>query len=259
MKPNLLTNPLRSSLWSFGIVLMLGLSSLGCEVTVGADKSESEADDEDDEPKKSKKKKKAKKDKDKSADEEDLDVNDLLDDSGEASGVLKTVDLSGLDTSKAPHLGRRAATKNAAIRDAQWLTLPGGRLQIPNPNGWRKKKEGNLGVLASPDKKALILFTTYRSKQEVVKKLDDIGKLAKVKSVKWKNAKTVRLGQDDLPALVRGGQAMSADGRKGTVLFALVETGAQEKVLAVSLMRGDVSKRTRDQAAAILVSTRKKR
>src|SRR5690606_3765700 len=129
----------------------------------------------------------------------------LLADSSDSSGVLSKTSLESIDTSKAPRLGRKTAESEPGLKDAEWLPLPGGSLQIPNPAGWLKKKEDNIGLIGSPDKKAFILFTTYQIKDELTKTLDKIGTLLKVKNVDWKKPHEVKLGQDSIPALVRGG------------------------------------------------------
>ncbi len=261
MKPTLLRNICASA-----IIAAVGLATVGCEVSLSGQGLESTDDDDDKEEKKRKKKEKKRKKKRDRDDEEangkgddDIDVTAILEGAEEASGVLDTVELKGLDTSRAPRLGRRTATTTAALEDAQWLVLPGNRLQIPNPKGWSKDKKNNLGILQSPDKKAVVLFTTYRTTNDVKLVLDKIGKQGNITKVVWKKPKTVRLGQDSLSAIVRGGAAVDAKGEKGNILFALIESGGPDKVLAVVLTEDNIPKLTKDQAVSIIIATRKRR
>jgi hypothetical protein len=189
----------------------------------------------------------------------EIDVDSLLEGKDSAHGLLSQDQVVGIDASQAPRLGSTTADSHPAIKEAEWLVLPGDQLEIPNPPGWMKKKDGNVGLLVSPDEKAAIIFTTYASQQEVVQKLDEIGRLVKITSVAWKDPQVVQLGQDSLPALVRAGKATLADGKEGGILFALVETGVPDKVLAVALKDADASVETMKQAEAVMVSTRKRR
>ena len=257
--------PLLKTLLGAVLVLGIGTSHLACEVNIGKDKDEDEDEDDDkkkkkkksddDDDDKKKKKKKSAKDDD---DEEEIDVASLLADSSDSSGVLSKTDLKGIDTSKAPRLGKRTS-QGAGLKDAEWLVLPGGALSIPNPKGWKKKKEDNIGLIQSPDEKALILFTTYADQAQLEKIMTEIGKLAEIKSVDWKKPHDVKLGEDSIPAVVRGGDLTTESGEKGHILFALVETGTQENVLALALADEGVSKAIKDQALSVILATRKKR
>jgi hypothetical protein len=188
----------------------------------------------------------------------EIDVDALLEAKDSASGVLASSDLSGIDASAAPRLGGNAHT-DPALAQAQWLTMPGGQLESANPPGWAKTGDGKVGLLLSPDQKVALIGTTYTTQDELVKKLDDVGKLAKIAKVDWKEPKQVQLGPDGLPALVRAGKAVVADGSQGGVLFALVETGVPEKVLVIALEENDAPEATQKQAEAVLLSIRKKR
>lgn len=244
-------NYLLRTLFVSMIALGVGASGLACEVNVG-DKDKDEDSDDD----KKKKKKKASKDDD---EEEEIDVASLLADSSDSSGVLSKTDLKGIDTSKAPRLGKRSA-KSEGLKDAQWLTLPGGTLQIPNPKGWKKEKpNADFGLIGSPDEKSMILFTTYETEEQLKKLLDGLGEKLEINNVDWKKPHDVKLGQDSIPAVVRGGKLTTAKGEKGSILFALVETGVPKKVLALALAEDDVSKKIKDQTLNIILATRKKR
>ena len=258
-------NHLLQNLLASLVVLGIGAAPLACEVNVNKDtsgdeddssskKKKKKGDDDDDESKSKKKKKKAEKESD---DGEDIDVAALLADSSDASGVLSKTSLENIDTSKAPRLGRKTAESEPGLKDAEWLALPGGALQIPNPSGWLKKKEDNIGLIGSPDKKAFILFTTYQNKDELTKTLDKIGTLLKIKTVDWKKPHEVKLGQDSIPALVRGGDLTTEENEKGSILLALIETGTTDKVVALALAEEDVTKPVKDQALSIILATRK--
>jgi hypothetical protein len=193
----------------------------------------------------------------KAAAPEEIDVDALLD-APSASGFA-SVELNADAVAQAPRLGAHAAEDNAAIREADWLVLPGGKLEIPNPKGWVRKRDDKSGILMSPDQKVAIVFTTFTDMKQVVAKLDEIGKLAKITKVQWKEPKTVKLGEDSLAAVVRGGDVTTEAGTQGGIIFALVETGAAEKVLAIGLRENDAPKEEKDVGAAVLLSMRSKR
>lgn len=187
-----------------------------------------------------------------------VDVATVLAAQPAGAGDLGTHDLAGVDASAAPALGA-AAHQDPVIAEAEWLSLPGDRLECPNPKGWVKKREGNVGFLLSPDQKALLLATTYQTKEELVKDLDEVGQLAKITNVDWKQPMVVALGGDGIPTIIRAGKATVADGSEGGVLFALVETGVADKALVIALMDKGASAETQKQAELVLTSIRRAR
>jgi hypothetical protein len=191
------------------------------------------------------------------ADVEEIDVNSLLEAAEDASGVLAADDLRDIDTSRAPVLAP-PQQQTAQLDQVEWLPLPGGKLEIPFPTGWMKKKEGNVGVIASPDKKAVIIFTTVTDMQQVGKALEELGKSIGVTDVHWKEPKQVAFGRDRLAALVRGGSLTTAKGDKAKVLFAVVESGGPEKVLAIAVKDDTASPEVDQTGQAVLLSIRRK-
>jgi hypothetical protein len=199
--------------------------------------------------------------KDESEDDDggEIDVDALLAAKESASGVLSNADLDGIDTSRAPALGKDIAEQSAEIAKAQWLALPGNTLEIPQPPGWAKKKQGNVGVLIAPDEKALIIFTTVNDQAQVAQAIDDVAKLANITSAKWKEPKQVKLGPDGLGALVRAAEIAVNTGETGMLLFAVVDTGTDDKVLAIALGEDGGSKKTEKEGQNVLLSIRRKR
>lgn len=241
---------------SVAVLTALLAASAGCDQkaeggdktkVADADKSKSDAETKDD----AKPPAEAKK-------AEEIDVNALLDAKDSASGVLASANLAGIDTSAAPKLGSTAHT-DPALAQAEWLRLPGDQLESANPPGWTKQRDGKVGLLMSPDQKVALIATTYTTQEELVKTLDDVGKLVKITKVDWKEPKTVQLGPDAIPTVIRAGKATVADGSQGGVLFALIETGVPEKALVIALKEADAPEATQKQAEAVMVSIRKKR
>jgi hypothetical protein len=187
---------------------------------------------------------------------EEIDVDELLA-APNAAGIA-SVELDPAAVAAAPRLGGTAAN-HAAIKDADWLSLPGGKLEIPNPKAWTRKRDEKSGVLISPTQKVAIMFTSFTDMKEVAAKLDEIGKRSRISKVQWKEPKQVRLGADNLEAVVRGGEVTTENGQRGELLFALIETGAPEKVLAVELRQSEASKEDLDVGTAVLLSVRNKR
>ncbi len=191
-------------------------------------------------------------------DEEEIDIDALLAAKESASGVLSQNDLDGIDDSPAPALGKHVAEQAEDLKEAQWLTLPGSQLEIPQPPEWKKFKKDNVGVLVSPDEKVAIVFTPVTDQAEVAKALEDIGKLAKITTATWKDPKQVKLGPDGLPALVRAADVEIEGGKKGGVIFAVVDTGTKEKILAIGLGEKDATPEAQQQGQHVLLSIRRK-
>jgi hypothetical protein len=245
--------------WTIPLIATIAIGAVACDDKKTAD---DKAEEKKDEPEKSSQKEDAKKEDPKEekvakADVEEVDVNSLLD-APDASGVLAAEDLGKIDTSSAPVLAAPEQMP-AQMAQVEWLPLPGDKLEIPYPNGWLKKKEGNVGVIASPDQKAAIIFTTVTDLQQVGKALDEVGNAIGVKDVQWKEPKQVAFGQDRLAALVRGGAVTTATGEKGKVLFAIVDSGGPEKVLAIAVKDESAPADIDATGQAVLLSIRRKR
>lgn len=187
---------------------------------------------------------------------EEIDVDDLLH-APNAAGVA-SVELDPAALEQAPRLGA-TASNNAAIKDADWLGIPGGTLEIPNPKSWTRKRDETSGYLISPDQKIAIVFTTFTDMKQVEAKLDQIGKATKINKVQWKEPKQVKLGVDNLASVVRGGDVTTEQGLQGELIFALIETGKADKVLAVALVQNDAKKEDQDIGKAVFLSVRNRR
>lgn len=187
---------------------------------------------------------------------EEIDVDDLLD-APNAAGIA-SVELDPAALAEAPRLGA-TASNNAAIKDADWLGIPGGTLEVPNPKSWTRKRDDTSGYLISPDQKIAIVFTTFTDMKQVETKLDEIGKATKINKVQWKEPKQVKLGVDNLASVVRGGDVTTEQGLQGELIFALVETGKPDKVLAVALVQNDAKKEDQDIGKAVFLSVRNRR
>lgn len=192
----------------------------------------------------------------KAAEPAEIDVDELL--SAPNAAGIASVELEPAALAQAPRLGGTAAN-HAAIREAEWLVLPGGKLEIPNPKKWKRKRDESSGVLISADEKVAIIFTSFTDMKQVGAKLDEIGKATKITNVQWKEPKQVQLGADNLAAVVRGGEVTTEAGLRGELLFALIETGAPEKILAVELRQSDATKEDLEIGTAVLLSVRNKR
>ncbi|MFO0553829.1 MAG: hypothetical protein U0271_35925 [Polyangiaceae bacterium] len=161
----------------------------------------------------------------------EIDPADILkDDGGPEEGILN-VDLSAVKDD-APALGGEAAVKAppAAPAGAKLEWLSAGPLMIPNP-GWKLQKKDDIGLLMSPDQKALLLFTGFKTPQDGLKRVDDIVGHAKFKDVKWKKPTPVTLGPNKVPGLFGKGHATSAG--KGVKLFYVLIKNQPENLLVI--------------------------
>lgn len=186
-----------------------------------------------------------------------ISLTDLFDKEDANAAGIGGLKFDPVDSTKAPVLGAGSITTTPVADD--WLLLPGNALQIPNPKSWKREKPaGDVGYLVSPDNKAFILFTTFKTQDEMVKKADAVGKHAKISSVEWKQPKQVKLGPDALPAFAMGGIATMASGKARVVMLA-VDSGAPDKTLAIGLRDLDTPEATAKLGEAVLLSMRKKR
>lgn len=186
-----------------------------------------------------------------------ISLTDLFDKEDANAAGIGGLKFDPVDTSKAPVLGD-GTVPSAPVSD-DWLLLPGNVLQIPNPKSWKREKPAaDTGYLVSPDNKAFILFTTFKTQDEMVKKAEAVGKHAKISSVEWKQPKQVKLGPDALPAFAMGGVATMASGKARVVMLA-VDSGVPDKTLAIGLRDLDTPEATAKLGEAVLLSMRKKR
>lgn len=185
-----------------------------------------------------------------------VDTTSLLDDKPTPTGVMAATDLNAIDASAAPRLGGDA-TPHPALEQATWQPLPGGRLAAANPPGWETKTNGNVESLISPDRKMGMLAITFESKDDMDHRLAQIGKAAKIKTVEWKDPKTVKLGPDSVTTILRDGEATAEDGTKHELMLALMETNVAAKLLVVVFADMNASKADIAQVKAMLTSVRR--
>jgi len=194
----------------------------------------------------------------------EVDVDDILaDKGGKKSGALK-VDLSKIKDADAPPLGGGSDTPTkppepAPGKQLEWL--PAGSVEIPNP-AWKKESqpEKKIGMLTSPDEKAIFIFQEFSDEADGQQKVDKAKDSIKLNNLQWQEPKIVKLGPDELPAAVGLGEGTDAKDKKIVILYAMIETGEENhNLLVFAIGEDDAPKETQDDAEQILLNIRKKK
>jgi hypothetical protein len=171
----------------------------------------------------------------------------------DASGVLAP-DLEALQSpgaAKAPSLG--AKTEPPPPKEGKLEWLPAGPLLVPNP-GWTLTKLPDGALLEPPDKKHVaVLFKAFTTKEDGAKKVDDVVAKLKLKDIKWKKPKLVRLGKDNIPALVGFGKNAEVK-----LFYAMVGTGGKENLLAIGGGEEKAGKEALETTINIVLNIKKK-
>lgn len=186
-----------------------------------------------------------------------IDVHDLLAEKPAPTGVMAHADAADIDASAAPKLGGVEAPPHPALAEAKVQVLPGGHLTVAVPADWKSATKEEIEVFMAPDQKLGIFATPYTTREEAAQKLEKIGKILEVDKLEWREAKTVKLGHDELPTSMRAAKAKSKKGDEGGILRAMIEPGDGANMIVIILFDPKAPKSDLDQADAILASVRR--
>lgn len=186
-----------------------------------------------------------------------IDVHDLLAEKPAPTGVMAHADAAEIDASAAPKLGGVEATPHPALAEATVQALPGGHLTVALPSDWKAATKEEIEVFMAPDQKLGIFATPYATREEAGQKLEKIGKILEIDKLEWREAKTVKLGHDELPTSMRAAKAKSKKGDDGGILRAMIEPGDGANMIVIILFDPKAPKSDLDQADAILASIRR--
>jgi hypothetical protein len=185
----------------------------------------------------------------------DVDIGKLVDASaaGEQTEGALNVDLGKVDD-KAPLIGAKdAAPAPKAGGQPTWLDA--GSFSIPNP-GLKTKNAGGFTLMPMPDDKAGLVFRGVKDDAELKKVTTDFISSLKLKSAKFGKVQLVRLGPDQIPAAVGGGQVVGQDGKPGKLMFGVIH-GTPNIFMAMGA-GSDASPEDAKLALAILSHVKKK-
>ena len=175
----------------------------------------------------------------------------------ERSGLL-AVDMSGVDDSEAPALGgggHAEQPKPAAGAALTWLDE--GAVTVPNP-GWKEKDVNATKLLSSPDGKMAFIFNHFTTDQDGTDKANKFIAAMKLTETTWKKAEKVKVGKDNLPAILGMGHGKLPGGVGAKVIYLLVKTGGPDNLMVIGVFDDTASKEDSGSLQTILENIRKK-
>jgi hypothetical protein len=146
-----------------------------------------------------------------------------------------------------------AAAPSAQADAGEQLVIPNSTVALTRPPGWLKTKKGDWGLLASPDKKALLAFVVYTKPNESTTRLGQVASVLGASNIKWGSPKPNTFGK------FQGREAAGtcSFGSKGGVMaYVLLDTGSPKKVLVVYAIEEGATKADHAQAKSVVQSLR---
>jgi hypothetical protein len=140
----------------------------------------------------------------------------------------------------------------------QYLLIPQTNVELKPPPGWAAKRNGDWGMLVSPDGKAMMAFIMFDRPAESTKRLGEVATILGASGIKWGTPKSVTIGPDAFPAQMADGTCKFPSG-DGEILYATVNPGVPQQVLLVAAADKTVVKAVEEQGVATIQSMRKKR
>ena len=138
------------------------------------------------------------------------------------------------------------------------LIIPNSQVVITAPPGWKRDKDGDWGILSSPDKKAMLAFVAFSKPNESTARIGQISRVLRASTIKWGSPKRGVVGPDQLPAQVAGGSCLF-NGKDSSIEYATINPGGATQILVVYATNNDVSPAVKEQAMATFRSIRRKR
>ena len=139
-----------------------------------------------------------------------------------------------------------------------YLTIPNTTVEIKAPAGWTRERRGEWGLLASPDKKALLAFINFDRPNESTVRLGQVAVVLGTSDIKWGSAKSITVGPDAFPAQAADGTCHFPSG-DGIISYATVNPGGSQQLLVVYAVNKDAPEDTRKAALGTVFSLRRKR
>ncbi len=143
------------------------------------------------------------------------------------------------------------------MEGAIYKTIPATNVQVPIPRGWRVSKKGLYAFAASPDKKALLAFTTVSSMGEFVGRSQHAQKTFNITECVKKPVKKMPLGPNKLPSRVIDHEC-KFNGIPAFVSTVLVNNDKRSLPFIIYAVDKRASKKTIRQAQLTVLSMRKK-
>lgn len=142
--------------------------------------------------------------------------------------------------------------------EPETLLIPNSQVVITAPPGWKRDKDGDWGLLTSPDKKAVLAFVTFSRPNESTARIGQISRVLRASTINWGSPKRGVVGPDQLPAQVAGGSCLF-NGKESSIEYATINPGGATQILVVYATNNDVPAATKAQAMETFRSIRRKR
>jgi hypothetical protein len=138
------------------------------------------------------------------------------------------------------------------------LTIPGTAVDIDAPPGWARQRNGDWGLLTSPDKKVVLAFVAFDRPGESTARIGQIARVLSASTIRWGSQKRGVVGPDRMPATVADGNCQFG-GRDSSISYATINPGGSTQILVVYAANDDVPAASREMGLATFRSIRRKR
>ncbi len=172
-------------------------------------------------------------------------------------GCKKDKDEDETEAESTPEPTAAPSQRVNVIAGAVYKTIPATNVQVPIPRGWRLSKKGLYAFAASPDKKALLAFTTVASKGEFVGRSQHAQKTFDITDCTKKPVKKTKIGPNKLSARIIDHQC-KFNGIPAFVSTVLVNTKKRSLPFIIYAVDKRASKKTTRQAQLTVLSMRVK-
>ncbi len=149
------------------------------------------------------------------------------------------------------------STGGNVMKGATYKRIPSTRVEVPIPPGWRVAKRGLYSFAISPDKKAMLAFTTVSSRGEFRGRTLHAWRKFKITGCTKGPSKKGGLGPDKMPSSLIDYEC-NFNGVPSYVSTVLVNAGQRAFPFVIYAVEKSASKRTFKQAKQTVLNMRKR-
>jgi hypothetical protein len=151
----------------------------------------------------------------------------------------------------------RSSSGDDVMKGAVYKRVPSTTVEVPVPAGWVVAKRSLYSFAFSPDKKAMLAFTTVSSRGEFAGRTQHAWRVFKMRNCTKAPKKSLKIGPDKLPALIVDYECQF-NGVPSHVSTVLVNAGRRAFPFVIYAVHKSADARTLKQAKQTILSMRKR-
>jgi hypothetical protein len=150
------------------------------------------------------------------------------------------------------------APKPAPVND-NWITAEKPYVKFLAPAGWSTKITDNKewGIFRSPNKDAVLTFTTFNRPGESTVRLGKAASVLGVTDINWNAPGYTSVGKDKFEAHAANGSC-NFEGPGGFVWYATVNTGSSDQILLIFAVASNAPRARRTEAQGAIDSLQRR-